>query len=36
MDEASRLEPPPMFKKALMYMDEFNHKNMGAKSNNLK
>ena len=36
MDEASRLEPPPMFKKSLLYMDDFNHKNMGAKSNNLK
>ena len=25
-----------MFKKSLLYMDDFNHQNMGAKSNNLK
>ena len=30
------LEPPPMFKKSLMFMDEFNNKNSGAKSNNLR
>ena len=36
MNEAARLEPPPMFKKSLMFMDDFNSINMGAKSNNLK
>jgi len=36
MDEASRLEPPPMFKKSLLYMNEFSEKHSGAKSNNLK
>lgn len=36
MDEAANLEPPPMFKKSLFYMDDFNPNNMGAKSNNLK
>ena len=36
MDEASRLEPPPMFTKSLLYMNEFSSKHSGAKSNNLK
>lgn len=36
MDEAEKLEPPPMFTKSVMYMNEFSHKNSGAKSNNLK
>lgn len=36
IDEASKLEPPPMFEKSLVYMDEFDEKHMGAKSNNLK
>ena len=36
MDEAKKLEPPPMFKKSLLYMNEFSEKHSGAKSNNLK
>lgn len=36
MDEAKRLEPPPMFKTSLMYMNEFSQLHSGAKSNNLK
>lgn len=33
---AEGIEPPPMFKKALVYLDDFDPKHMGAKSNNLK
>lgn len=36
MDEAKKLEPPPMFKKSLLYMNEFSERHSGAKSNNLK
>jgi hypothetical protein len=36
MDEAERLEPPPMFTKSLLYMNEFSELHSGAKSNNLK
>jgi hypothetical protein len=36
MDEAANLEPPPMFSKSLMFMNEFSDLNSGAKSNNLK
>ena len=36
IDQAASLEPPPMFSKSLLYMDEFSKKNSGAKSNNLK
>jgi alpha-glucan,water dikinase len=36
MDEAANLEPPPMFSKSLMFMNEFNEANSGAKSNNLR
>lgn len=35
-DTAEQLEPPKMFKKSLMFMDEFSSKHSGAKSNNLK
>ena len=35
MDEAAKLEPPPMFPKALLFLSEFSHKYSGAKSNNL-
>ena len=35
-DEAQKLEPPPMFTKSLVYMDDFDPKHMGAKSINLK
>ena len=35
-DQAESLEPPPMFKKSLLSMDEFSQKHSGAKSNNLK
>jgi len=36
MDEAANLEPPPMFKASLLYMNEFSTNHSGAKSNNLK
>mmetsp|Transcript_7821 Transcript_7821/g.13107 ORF Transcript_7821/g.13107 Transcript_7821/m.13107 type:complete len:574 (-) Transcript_7821:376-2097(-) len=36
IDEAANLEPPAMFLKSLLYMDEFSKKHSGAKSNNLK
>jgi hypothetical protein len=36
IDEAASLEPPPMFKKSLLYMQDFNEDNSGAKSNNLR
>jgi hypothetical protein len=36
MDEAANLEPPPMFTKSLMFMNEFSEQNSGGKSNNLK
>ena len=36
IDEAANLEPPPMFKSPLMYMNDFSEKHSGGKSNNLK
>ena len=36
IDEAKKIKPPPDFPQSLMNIDEFNSKNMGAKSNNLK
>jgi hypothetical protein len=36
MDEAAKLEPPVMFTKSLLYMNEFSWSHSGAKSNNLK
>ena len=36
IDCAKNVKPPPQFPKAFMNIDEFNSKNMGAKSNNLK
>ena len=36
MDEAARLEPPPMFNHSVLYMSDFSTKHSGAKSNNLK
>jgi alpha-glucan,water dikinase len=35
-DQAETLEPPPMFTKSIMYMEEFSERHSGAKSNNLK
>ena len=36
MDEAARLEPPPMFDHSVLYMSDFSPRHSGAKSNNLK
>lgn len=36
IDEAASLEPPPMFKKALLYMQDWSVDHSGGKSNNLK
>lgn len=36
IDSAANLEAPPDFEQGFMLIDEFNDKNMGAKSNNLK
>jgi len=36
IDEAARLEPPPMFTRSFLRMPEFSADHMGAKSNNLK
>jgi hypothetical protein len=36
IDEAARLEPPPMFNRSFLRMTEFSPDHMGAKSNNLK
>lgn len=36
IDEAAHLEPPPMFKKALLYMQDWSENHSGGKSNNLK
>lgn len=35
IENAKHIQPPPDFEKAFMLIDEFNNKNMGAKSNNL-
>jgi len=36
MDEAAKLEPPPMFTESVLYMNDFSPLHSGAKSNNLK
>jgi len=36
IDNAKNVKAPPDFPKAFMDIDEFNSKNMGAKSNNIK
>lgn len=35
-EAAATLKPPPMFDNAVVYMDDYDNKHMGAKSNNLK
>jgi hypothetical protein len=35
-EHAETIEPPPMFTKSIVYLDDFDSSHMGAKSNNLK
>jgi hypothetical protein len=35
IDNAKDLKAPPLFEKSFLQIEEFNNKNMGAKSNNL-